>query len=163
MINTLCARERCNVEEREMFKKVLASALALAASGAMAEEYKDYTATKEIWSVTFVNVNPNRMDDYLMGLKQTWVPVCEEGKKAGIMLDCSIMVSNTAYSRDFNVMLIQKVPSAAVSDPDEAMYRKIDAALKARLAQDKRNAIVTNYESMRTMFGSQDFRKIIYK
>ena len=50
-----------------MFKKVLASALALAASGAMAEEYKDYTATKEIWSVTFVNVNPNRMDDYLMG------------------------------------------------------------------------------------------------
>lgn len=146
-----------------MLKKVLAGALALAASGAMAEEYKDYTASKEVWSITFVNVKPNRLDDYLMGVKQTWISSCEEQKKLGVLLDCSIMVSENAYSPDFNLLLILKAPSAAVSDPDEATYRKLQAALQARLAKDKRDAIVLNYDTMRTMHSQQQFRKITFK
>lgn len=144
-------------------KALLASALAITSSAATAEIYKDYTPSKEVWTFTYVNVKPNKMDDYLMGLKQTWVSACEEQKKLGVLVDCSIMVSTANYNRDFNVMLIQKAPSAAVGDPDEATYRKLEAALLARLAQDKRDKLVADYESMRSMFGEQDFRKVNFK
>ena len=129
----------------------------------MAEIYTDYTPSKEVWNVTMVKVKPNRMDDYLMGVKQTWVSTCEEEKKLGTLVDCSIMVSTNLNGGDFNVMLIQKAPSAAASDPDEAMEKKLQAALRARLAQDKRSAIVSTYATMRTMVGQMDFRKITFK
>lgn len=146
-----------------MFKKVLACALALAACGASAEEYNDYISSKEVWSITFVNVKPNRLDEYLMGVKQTWISSCEEQKKLGTLVDCSVMVSENSASRDFNLLLVLKAPSAAVSDPDEATYRKLQAALQARLAKDKRDAIVLNYDTMRTMYGQQRFRQITFK
>lgn len=146
-----------------MLKKLACAFVALTSTASMAEIYTDYTPSKEVWSVTFVHVKPNRMDDYLMGLKQTWVSACEEEKKLGTLVDCSIMVSTTAANSDFNVMLIQKAPNAAVSDPDEAMHKKLQAALQARLAKDKRDALVTNYETMRTMVGQQDFRKVTFK
>lgn len=144
-------------------KTLLAGALALTASAVTAEPYKDYAPSKEVWTFTYVNVKPGKMDDYLMGLKQTWLSSCEEQKKLGVLLDCSIMVSTNSYSRDFNLMLILKAPNAAVGDPDEATYNKLQAALTARLAKDKRDKLVADYDSMRTMHSEQDFRKVIFK
>jgi len=48
-----------------------AAALTLASSAQAFEVYTDYTPSKEVWNVTMVRVNPNRVDDYLEGLKQT--------------------------------------------------------------------------------------------
>ena len=33
---------------------------------------------------------PNRIDDYLGGLKQSWVSGCEISKKMGVLEDCSL-------------------------------------------------------------------------
>jgi hypothetical protein len=41
--------------------------------------------SKAVWNVTMVKVVPNRIDDYLGGLKQSWVSGCEINKKMGVL------------------------------------------------------------------------------
>lgn len=143
---------------------VAAAAAALSFSAAApAEIFKDYEPSKEVWNVAFVKVKANKVDDYLMGLKQTWIPSCEEGKKVGATLECSIFVSESIQNRDFNMMLVIKQPSAAVNDPDPARYAKVTAALQARLAKDQQDKIVENYDLIRSFFGDQDFRRVNWK
>jgi hypothetical protein len=73
------------------------------------EIYKDYVPSKAVWNVTMVKVVPNRIDDYLGGLKQSWVSGCEINKKMGVLEDCSIFISESTAGGPFNVMLVQKI------------------------------------------------------
>jgi len=140
-----------------------AAALTVAGSAQAYEIYTDYAPSKEVWDVTMVNVNPNRIDDFLEGLEQTWVSGCDISKKQGTVLDCAIYVSDTAANRDFNVMLVMKYPSAAMQDPDAELFKKFQAEMRAKLAQDKQDKLVEGYEQMRTFFGEQKFRNIEFK
>jgi len=140
-----------------------AAALTLASSAQAFEAYTDYTPSKEVWNVTMVKVNPNRIDDYLEGIKQTWVPGCEIGKKHGVVVDCFVYLSETAANRDFNMMLVMKLPSAAVSDPDAALFKQIQAETRAQLEEAKQDKIVAGYEELRTFWGEMAFRRIEFK
>lgn len=140
-----------------------AAALVLGSSAQAFEAYTDYTPSKEVWNVTMVKVNPNRIDDYLEGIKQTWMTGCEVGKKNGVVVDCFVYLSETAANRDFNMMLVTKMPSAAVSDPDGVKFMKMQAETRAMLAQDKQDKIVEGYEELRTFFGEMTFRRIDFK
>ena len=140
-----------------------AAAMTLATSAMAFEAYTDYTPSKEVWNVTMVKVNPNRIDDYLEGLKQTWVPGCEIGKKHGVVVDCFVYLSETAANRDFNMMLVMKLPSAAVSDPDAALFKQIQAETRAQLEEAKQDKIVSGYEEMRSFWGEMAFRRIEFK
>ncbi len=144
---------------------IAAAAAALACSSASQafEVYTDYTPSKEVWNVTMVKVNPNRIDDYLAGLKQTWQSGCDIGKKQGTVLDCFVYLSETAANRDFNMLLVTKVPSGATSDPNGEQFKSFQSAMRAQLAQDKQDALVEGYEELRTFFGEQDFRRIDFK
>ncbi len=140
-----------------------AAALTLAVNAQAFEVYTDYTPSKEVWNVTFVKVNPNRIDDYLEGLKQTWVSGCEISKKQGTVLDCFVYISETASNRDFNMLLVTKSPSAAVSDPNAEQFKQFQAQMRAQLAEDKQDKLVEGYEEMRTFFGEQNFRRVDFK
>jgi len=140
-----------------------AAGLAFASASQAFEVFTDYTPSKEVWNVTFVRVNPNRIDDYLEGLKQTWLPGCEIGKKQGSVVDCAVYLSETTANRDFNLVLVVQAPSAAASDPDADRYKAFMAETRARLAQDKQDKLVEGYEEMRTFFGEQNFRLITFK
>jgi len=140
-----------------------AAALTLAINAQAFEVYTDYTFSKEFWNVTMVKVNPNRIDDYLEGLKQTWAPGCEIGKKNGTVLDCFVYLSDTAANRDFNMMLVMKFPSGASSDPNAEQFKKLQAEMRARLAQEKQDKLVEGYEELRTFWGEQNFRRIDFK
>jgi len=140
-----------------------AAALVFAAQAQAFEVYTDYTPSKEVWNVTMVKVNPNRIDDYLEGLKATWVSGCEISKKQGTVLECAIYVSETPANRDFNLLLVTKFPSAATLDPNADLYKKFMADMRAQLAQDKQDKLVEGYEDMRTFFGEQDFRRVDFK
>lgn len=139
------------------------AALAFSVSAQSAEIYKDYEPSTEVWNVTFVKVKPNRFEDYLDGLRQTWWGSCEIQKKLGTVSDCAIYASQTFTNRDFNLMLVIKTPNAAVSDPDKGRYDAFMAEMRKKLADDKQDAIVEGYEEMRSFFGEQDFRKITFK
>jgi hypothetical protein len=140
-----------------------AAALAFSINAQAFEAHTDYTPSKEVWNVTMVKVNPNRIDDYLEGLKQTWQPGCEIGKKMGTVVDCFVYLSETAANRDFNLMLVMKFPSAAVSDPNAEQFKQLQTQIRAQLAQDKQDKIVEGYDDLRTFFGEQSFRRIEFK
>jgi len=140
-----------------------AAAMTLTTSAMAFEAYTDYTPSKEVWNVTMVKVNPNRIDDYLEGIKQTWVPGCEIGKKHGVVVDCFVYLSETAANRDFNMMLVMKLPSGAVSDPDAALFKQIQAETRAQLEKAKQDQIVAGYEELRSFWGEMNFRRIEFK
>ena len=140
-----------------------AAALTLAINAQAFEVYTDYTPSKEVWNVTFVRVNPNRIDDYLEGLKQTWVSGCEIGKKQGTVVDCFVYVSETTANRDFNMLLVTKSPSGAVSDPNAEQFKEFQAAMRAQLEEAKQDKLVEGYEELRTFFGEQNFRRVDFK
>lgn len=146
-------------------RKLIAAAMfaAAALSPLSAQPFKTWTASKEVWNVAFVKVAPGGFDQYMAGLKQTWMGACEENKKLGTVLGCEIYASETMNNRDFNVMLVIRQPSGGANDPDQARYEKFTAAMNARLAQDKRDGLVAGYRELRTFFGEQDFRRIELK
>jgi hypothetical protein len=140
-----------------------AAALALAANAQAYEIYTDYAPSKEVWNVTLVKVNPNRIDDYLEGLEQTWQSGCDISKKQGTVLDCFVYVSETAANRDFNMILAMKYPSAAALDPNAEQFKAFQAEMRAKLAEDKQDKLVEGYEDFRTFFNEQNFRRIEFK
>jgi hypothetical protein len=140
-----------------------AAALALAVNAQAYEVYTDYAPSKEVWNVTMVKVNPNRIDDYLEGLEQTWVSGCEISKKQGTVLDCFVYISETAANSDFNMMLVTKFPSAATLDPNAEQFKAFQTAMRAQLAEDKQDKLVEGYEELRTFFGEQNFRRVEFK
>ncbi len=140
-----------------------AAAMALSFNAQAFEIYTDYTASKEVWNVTLVKVNPNRIDDYLEGLKQTWQSGCEIGKKQGTVLDCFVYISENTAQRDYNMILVQKFPSAASADPNEAQYKEFMTQMRAKMAEDKQDQLVEGYEEFRTFFDEQNFRRIEFK
>ncbi len=140
-----------------------AAALIFAGSAQSFEIFKDYTVSKEVSNVTFVKVKPNRVDDYLEGLKQTWSSGCAIGKKMGTLVDCQIYVSENTAQRDFNVVLVNIFPSAAVTDPNEENYNKFMKEMRAQLEEAKQDKIVEGYDEIRSFFGEQNFRRIEFK
>lgn len=140
---------------------------AVAATGlafsAQAEIWKDYAPSKAVWNVAFVKVKPNRIDDYLLGVRQTWVAGCEIGKKMGDVEDCFIYVSQTPSGGSFNVMLVQKFPSSAAMEPSEARYRKYMEEFRKSMSEAKQDEMVEGYEEMRSFFGEMDFRRVEWK
>jgi hypothetical protein len=140
-----------------------AAALALAINAQAFEVYTDYTPSKEVWNVTMVKVNPNRIDDYLEGLKQTWQSGCDISKKQGTVLDCFVYISETAANSDFNMMLVMKFPNAASLDPNAEQFKAFQTAMRAQLAEDKQDKLVEGYEELRTFFGEQNFRRVEFK
>lgn len=131
-------------------------------SAQAAEQWKDYTLSKELSDVTFIKVKPNRMDDYLGGLKQTWWNSCEVGKKLGTIKGCWVYRSETA-DQDFNLVLVMVYPSAATTDPNEEQYNKFMAEVRAKLAQDKQDKIVEGYSEMRSFYGEKYMREVTFK
>ena len=128
-----------------------------------AEMFKDYVPSKAIWNVTMVKVNPNRIDDYLGGLRQSWVPSCDINKKLGVIEDCSIFVSETGAGGPFNVMLVQKFPSSAAAEPNAETYTKMMAEVRKNLEKAKEDEIVKSYEEFRTFWGEMNFRRVEWK
>ena len=140
-----------------------AAALALSVSAQAFEVYTDYTPSKEVWNVTLVKVNPNRIDDYLEGLKQTWAPGCEISKKQGTVLDCFVYLSETPANSSFNMMLVMKFASGASLDPNAEQFKQFQAQMRAQLAKEKQDKLVDGYEELRTFAGEQNFRRIEFK
>ena len=144
----------------------LISTLVLGSAATSAEGlkvFKDYVPSKEVYEVTLVKVKPNKIDDYLAGLKQTWADGCELGKRLGQVVDCTLLVSTTPGAQLYNVLLVICSPSAAIDDPDEARYTKFETEMHKKLAEDKQNQIVEGYEQLRTFVDQQNLRRIDFK
>ena len=132
----------------------LSGGLFLSLTGAaQAEPWVDYTPVKGVWDKTYVHVESNRIDDYLVALKKTWVPEQEAAKKHGLIDDYQIMVRIDPAGGGANVLLCQHFTSLAGLDPDKARDQAIESENYAALPKAKGDEMVAGFQKYRTFVG----------
>ena len=150
-----------------MQKRLLLTTLVLSifvSSTALAqlEPFKDYDISKELYNVTLVQVHPNMSDDYLEGLRDTWVASNKVAKELGQIKDFAIYRSQLEQSGTANLFLVVEFADSSQLEPNKERY---DAFMKAwgEANRDKTREISKNYPSMREITGEYMLRRIDIK
>jgi hypothetical protein len=120
---------------------------------AHAEQYKEYTPMKGAWQFTQVHVDPNHIDDYLVGLKTSWATGQEIDKKHGLIDNYAVMVRVDAASGGANVILARHLTSLGVLEPDKARDQAIEAENYAVVPKTKQEGLVGGFEKYRNFIG----------
>ena len=129
---------------------------------AQLEAFTDYDISKELWNITMVKVQPNMSDDYLEGLKETWVASNIVAKELGQIEDFHIFQSQLGASGDANLILVVKFTDSSQLEPNKTEY---DRFMKAwgEANQDRTREITKNYPAMREITGEYLVREITIK
>lgn len=134
----------------------------LFASAASAEQYVDYTPERGVWEINAINVDPNHIDDYLVGLKRTQVPGFELLKRRGL-IDAYKFVVRHGYSKDQpNVLIMTHVPDVKLLAPDKARDQAIEKELLASLPEAEGKAAVAGYEKYRSFVDDAYWTEMTY-
>lgn len=146
--------------------KLLLSALLLSlfSTTAMAQldPWADYDISDELWNITMVKVDPNMGDDYLEGLRDTWVAANKVAKELGQIEDFFIYRSQLPQSGDANLFLVIKFANSDSLDPNKEEYDKFMKAW-GDANENKTREITKNYPAMRTITGEYLVREIMVK
>jgi hypothetical protein len=148
-----------------ILKSVLGTLLLLMVSStalAQLDPWTDYDISNELWNITLVKVDPNMGDDYLEGLRDTWVAANKVAKELGQIEDFAIYRSQLPASGEVNLFLVIKYADSSKLDPNKAEYDKFMEAWGAA-NEDKNREITKNYPSMREITGEYMVRKIDFK
>lgn len=129
---------------------------------AQLEPFKDYDTSKELWNITFIKVHPNMGDDYLEGLRDTWIASNKVAKELGQIEDYAIYRSQLPASGDVNLFLVVKFADSDQLDPNKEEYDKFMKAW-GEANRDKTREISKNYPAMREITGDYLVRKIDVK
>lgn len=141
---------------------LLLSLLVTSTAWAQLTPYTDYDTSKELYNVTLVQVHPNLVDDYLEGLKETWVASNKVAMELGQIKDFAIYRSQLEQSGDANLFLVVEFADSSQLEPNKENY---DAFMKAWGAanEDRTREITKNYPAMREITGEYLLRKITIK
>ena len=129
---------------------------------AQLEPWTDYEVSKELWNITLIRVAPNMGDDYLEGIKETWVASNEVAKELGQIEDYHIYRSQLPQSSDVNLFLVVKFTDSSQLEPNKAEYEKFMKAWGEERQQQNRE-ITKNYPAMREITGEYLVREITIK
>jgi hypothetical protein len=136
----------------------LGAGFAVAAS---AEPYTDWTPTKGATEVTTLKVDPNHIDDYLTGLRKSWVVEQEIAKKHGVIDWYQVMVRLNSGAGE-NVVLLIHYPSLANLEPDRARDKAIEAEGYAALSKEEGEKMVAGYDKYRTFVSDELWTGVDY-
>ncbi len=129
---------------------------------AQLEPFSDYDISDELWNITMIKVHPNMGDDYLEGLRDTWIASNKVAKELGQIEDFAIYRSQTPASGDVNLFLVVQFANSDQLDPNKEEYDKFMKAW-GEANQDRSREIVKNYPGMRDITGEYLVRKIEVK
>ena len=132
------------------------------ASFAQLEPFADYDIGEKVYTMTTVKVDPNMIDYYLEGLRDSWVAGNEVSKDLGQLEDYSIYLSELTESGDFNMVLVVTFKDASDLEPNKAAYEKFMKAWGKKM-QEKTREIAKTYPGMRTITGEYRLREISLK
>ena len=135
-------------------------AAAFAVSTAYADPYKDYTPEKGVWQVTTMKVDPNHIDDYLVGLKRALVPDMEMAKKHGVIDQYFVMVNPNSADDSGNVIIGQHYVSFAAMDPDRARDMAMQSEALARVNKEEGAKLTNGFDKYRTFMNTQMWTNI---
>jgi hypothetical protein len=129
---------------------------------AQLEPWTDYDVSKELWNITLIRVHPNMDDDYLEGIKETWVASNEVAKQLGQIENYHIFRSELPQSGDVNLFLVVKFADSSQLEPNKERY---DQFMKAwgEERQKQNREITKNYPAMREITGEYLVREITIK
>jgi hypothetical protein len=146
--------------------KLLLTALLLAfvsqTALAQLEPFTDYDISDELWNITLVKTDANMSDEYLEGLKESWVSSNKVAMELGQIEDFFIFRSVLDNSGDVNLFLVTKFANSDQLDPNKEEYDKFMEAW-GTANQEKSAEIVKKYPSLRTIKGEYLTRKITIK
>ena len=146
--------------------KLLLTALLLSlfSSTAMAQldPFTDYDISDELWNITMIQVDPNMGDDYLEGLRDTWVAANKVAMELGQIEDFHIFRSQLPQSGDANLFLVVEFPNSDSLDPNKEEYDKFMKAW-GDANESKTREITKNYPAMRKITGEYLTREITIK
>ena len=129
---------------------------------AQLEPFSDYEMSDELWNITLIKVQPNMGDDYLEGLRETWIASNKVAIELGQIEDYAIYRSQLPSSGDVNLFLVVKFKNSDQLDPNKAEYDKFMKAW-GEANEDRTREITKNYPSMREITGEYLVRKIDVK
>ncbi len=146
-------------------KKLLAIGIAMALStpaAAQLEQYKDYTVSDTVSNVSTIKVKENMVEDYLAGIRNTWVASNAAQKQLGHMLDYHVYVSDLPNSGDFNVMLVATFANTSDLAPNKARYEAFMKAWGTANEAKDRTTTTTVYPNIRTITGEYLIREVTF-
>lgn len=116
---------------------------------ACAEPYVDYTPKKGVWQVVAIAVDPNHVDEYLVGLKTELVPSLEAAKAHGVIDQYGFMVKFNSTSPDANVLILRHYPSLSNLDPDRVRDEAMEKEVRAKLQKADQDKKIAEFEKYR--------------
>ena len=127
-----------------------------------AEIWVDYEPAEQVTEMTVVKVKPNMIDDYLMGIKRTWVDSCEIQKELGHIVNCAVYTANTAGT-DPNVFLTITYENLAAMGPNKERYEEFVEEWTKKISEDDQREIAGGYGDMREIVDLVVLRKVNFK
>ena len=142
----------------------LAVAIAAPATPAAAQlkPYTDYIVSDSVSNVSTIKVKENMVEDYLQGIRNTWVASNEVAKKLGQMKDYKVYVSDLANSGDFNVMLVATFAKTDDLAPNRARYDAFMRAWGTANEAATRTTTTTVYPNIREITGEYLMREVTF-
>ncbi|MDA0976911.1 MAG: hypothetical protein O3C38_06300 [Proteobacteria bacterium] len=142
-------------------KKLLLSILIIPAF-ISAEPWVDYELSEEVIEMTVVTVKPGMKDDYLMGIKRTWVDACNIQKELGHILGCGVYTANTAGT-DPNVFLTIRYENLAAMGPNKQKYNEFTEAWRKKISESEQETIAGGYDDMREIVDLVVLQEVTFK
>jgi|TARA_B000000441_G_C21537756_1_gene229834 hypothetical protein len=127
-----------------------------------AEPFVDYDYSEQVTEMTVITVKPNLIDDYLMGIKRTWVDSCEIQKELGHIVGCSVYTAETAGT-DPNVFLTITYENLAAMGPNKERYEEFMTAWRKKISESDQQEIAGGYGDMREIVDLVVLRKVNFK
>ena len=128
----------------------------------ISEPWVDYELSEEVVEMTVVTVKPNMKDDYLMGIKKTWVDSCNIQKELGHIIGCAVYTANTAGT-DPNVFLTIRYENLAAMGPNKDKYNEFIEAWRAKLSKSDQEDIAGGYGDMREIVDLVILQEVNFK
>ncbi len=144
---------------------ILAFGLAIAVSApasAQLKPYQDYTVSDSVSNVTTVKVKENMVEDYLQGIRGSWVASSEAEKRLGHIKDYKVYVSDLANSGEFNVMLVTTFANTRDLAPNKARYEAFMRAWGVANEAATRTTTTTVYPNLRHITGEYLMREVTF-
>lgn len=144
---------------------ILALGFAVAMSApasAQLKPYTDYTVSDSVSNVSTIKVKENMVEDYLQGIRNTWVASNEAAIRLGQMKSYNVYVSDLANSGEFNVILVTTFANTSDLAPNRARYEAFMKAWGAANEASSRSTTTTVYPNIRTITGEYLMREVTF-
>lgn len=140
-------------------KKIFVLTVMISSVFVNAEIWKDYDLAEEVTKMTVVQVKPGSVDDYLLGIKKTWVDSCNLQIELGHIKRCGVWTAETAGTTP-NVFLFITYENLAAMGPNKEKYTEFVSAWRNKISEEDQEQIAGGYDDIREIIDLVVLRKV---